>query len=50
VGVSALRHHRQGTLDLHRGSVRLGGVEEHHEERIALRIDFPALMRGKYGP
>src|SRR5262245_26134241 len=41
---------REGTLDLHCGGHRLGGTEEHHEKRVALGIDFPALIDGEGGP
>jgi hypothetical protein len=38
---------REGTLNLYRGGDRLGGTEEHHEERVALGIDFSALIGGE---
>jgi hypothetical protein len=44
------RRGREGPLALHRRCDRLGGPAEHHEERVALRIDFPTLIRGEGGP
>jgi hypothetical protein len=39
----------QGTLDVLRGGDRLGGLGGHHEERVALGIDFPAVIGHERG-
>jgi hypothetical protein len=41
---------RQGALHRHGCRDRLCGTGEHHEERVPLRIDLVALVRGKCGP